>query len=138
MGKIASMDNQVIANELTELSLSRLQKIMTLLHEKKGGLTSELVKTMAQKITKTALNHLRQVGHKYEWRYVDCKGDHKGWVAVNSFRPFPFDMTISKVKRMGDSLLREIPSWWTGESWEGRKLKDTDEVVSWKLEPWGK
>lgn len=138
MSKIASMDNDTIADELMELSLSRLQKVMTLLHERDEHLISELIKIMAHKITKIALNHLRQVGHKYEWRYADCKADHKGWIDVASFRPFPFDMTISKVKRMGDSLLREIPIWWTGESWSGRKLKESDEVISWKLEPWGK
>lgn len=80
---------------------------------------------------------IKQVGRKYEWTYVDCIPDEDQWVAHKKFRPFPFDMTLVKVKRAGKVLSKEIPAWWTGEAWKGRNLKKEDQVIFWKLAPKG-
>jgi hypothetical protein len=80
---------------------------------------------------------IKQVGSRYEWEYRDCIPEDEGWFKVSKYRPFPFDMTVVKVKRQGKLIDSIYPAWWTGDSWEGRKLKKEDQVVLWKLQTWG-
>lgn len=137
MSKISALENAEIAKGLMDLSITRLERVFALIYEKDEEYVTSVVRSLAKRITKPVGNALRQVGHKYEWRYADCRQNFQGWVDVTKFRPFPFDMTVSKVDRVGEAAMQHVPCWWTGESWEGRKLKKEDKVKYWKLEPWG-
>lgn len=50
------------------------------------------------------------------------------WIDVNDKKkPIPFDMC--------DLILqdeRQIKGWWTGQTWDGFRLKEDDEVKTWK------
>ena len=135
--KLYRMENENIAEQLMDLTLSRIEKIFQLIHDKDINLFCEIVRELSQKITHVCRDSIRQVGHKYQWRYADCKSDHSGWIDNRNYRPHPYDMTLVKIKTATDQSIKELPAWWTGKSWEGRKIKEVDAVKYWKLEPWG-
>lgn len=53
------------------------------------------------------------------------------WVPVTDRKPEPFDLCVL-AKKCG----RAVPGWWTGVSFEGRRLKEDDEVIAWKKADW--
>lgn len=58
--------------------------------------------------------------------YHDIKKENiNGWIPINKYRPFPYDLVkldVGKYIKMG---------WWTGTGWEGYRLNDTDKVFGW-------
>ena len=75
---------------------------------------------------------VREVGKRYPLTYEAVEYDREGWASTKKVNPLPFDMTLCKVERQGKILKKYLPGWWTGNKWEGRKLKEEDKVISWK------
>jgi hypothetical protein len=59
--------------------------------------------------------------------YSNVPKDSNGWVRSTTFFPFPYDL-CSLLLEDGKS----VPGWWTGQEWEGRRLKEGDIIVAWK------
>jgi Holliday junction resolvase RusA-like endonuclease len=128
LNKVAWNDDAQIHEVYAKKFYSEIPRTVITIIEKDSNEKKEL--NIAEKM-------IRQVGSKFEWTYSDCKEDTQGWNKVRDYRPFPFDMTVVKVRRQGELLNSEIPAWWTGEGWMGRKLENNDQIVFWKLSPKG-
>jgi hypothetical protein len=63
-----------------------------------------------------------------KYKYSDVPADLDKWVGNLKYRPIPFDLLYLSIK----NLRKPKNGWWSGERWDGRLLKDTDEVVAWK------
>jgi len=58
--------------------------------------------------------------------YSSLKSDVDGWVDASIFRPFPYDMVTLKTED------KTMSGWWTGNSWDGLKMKVEDKILYWK------
>lgn len=85
---------------------------------------------MAKKVNRKPRWHFRkppyQVG-KDGFRHQDLVADFEGgWIDAERYYPCSYDLVIMKTDN------REIPGWWNGFHWEGRKLKEEEKVKFWK------
>lgn len=60
---------------------------------------------------------------KYEWLHKDFDG----WVDNQKFKPMKFDICLIRT-----STNRTYPAWWTGDRWDGLRVKRNVEVIYWK------
>lgn len=58
----------------------------------------------------------------------DVKTNEEGWTDAKLFRPYPYDLVAMQTQR------KIIPGWWTGQKWEGLRLRDGDKILFWKQE----
>lgn len=69
--------------------------------------------------------------HNYElgtcFSYSKVKFDKDGWADSSQFLPIPYDICYCKMKD------KVIPGWYNGHSWDGRKIKENDKILYWKL-----
>jgi hypothetical protein len=78
---------------------------------------------------------IREVGQPYVFTYKEVKEEEDGWVSLKKFYPLRFDLVSLRIKRGSCEEKKQIPGWWTGEAWEGQKLKIDDVVIGWKQDP---
>jgi hypothetical protein len=60
---------------------------------------------------------------KYEW----VEKDFDGWVDPEKFKPMRYDMCYLRAKNN-----RTYPGWWTGDRWDGLRVKPDIEIIYWK------
>jgi hypothetical protein len=56
----------------------------------------------------------------------DLVKDYDGWVDAKTYRPYPYDLVHMMMPR------KTIRGWWTGQKWEGLRLKEEDKILHWK------
>ncbi len=56
----------------------------------------------------------------------------EGWVNPNHFKPLKFDLLLLRICRNNHVLDQELIGWWTGQNWEGYKIRPTDIIIAWK------
>lgn len=61
-----------------------------------------------------------------ELKYTQLPGGLAGWQDPNKFRPLPFDLVELETHS------KKISGWWTGNNWMGLRLREEDNVISWK------
>lgn len=61
----------------------------------------------------------------YKYSDIQKKID---WVNNPKYFPYPYDLMYLKVK----GLIKEIPGWWTGEKWDGMRIKKEYKIIEWK------
>ncbi len=71
--------------------------------------------------------HVVQVVKVRSFSYRDVEYDEDGWVDATKYIPEECDLVIL---RMDDD--RSLPGWWTGNGWDGLRIKRKDKVLYWK------
>jgi hypothetical protein len=61
--------------------------------------------------------------------YLDVSYDNDGWADAKKYLPCDFDLVL--LKRKDGRILK---GWSVSNSWDGLRLKKTDEIVQWKRE----
>ena len=61
------------------------------------------------------------------YTYRDVEYDIDGWADSKRFLPEDFDLVFMRLKRE-----KTITGWVNGNTWDGLRLKDDDEVLFWK------
>lgn len=56
--------------------------------------------------------------------------DKDGWVDAKLYLPEPFDLCWLKIAPEKLDF-----GWHTGTSWDGLRVKNTDNIISWKRKP---
>lgn len=76
----------------------------------------------------------KQVGRDYPklFTYQDCSRNEDGYIDPKKFLPLSYDLVYIKVEREGKRLSNIFSGWWTGQFWDGKSIKDSDIVISWK------
>ena len=76
----------------------------------------------------------KKVGNKYMqvFSYAQCIKSKDGFIDAKRYLPFPGDLVFVIIERKGEKLDRIYPGWWTGQSWDGAKIKDSDIILYWK------
>lgn len=59
-------------------------------------------------------------------KYSDLPEGISGWHNPEKYRPMPFDLVELLLK---DKI---VQGWWTGNGWDGLRLKKSDKVKKWK------
>ena len=78
---------------------------------------------------------IREVGTKYVFTYQEVKVDKEtGWADPNKFLPYPYDIVTLSVFRPDKEDTVRSEGWWTGEAWDGRKLKPEYKIIGWKFQ----
>lgn len=71
-------------------------------------------------------------GKERPYKYSDIPKeiaiDLTGWVFNLKYLPIPFDLLHLKVKGKD----KPTSGWWTGQDWDGLRLKSSEKVVQWK------
>ena len=63
---------------------------------------------------------------KIKYTYKDVKYDIDGWVDAKKYLPADYDLCLMKTKS------RTLYGWYSGLSWDGMKIKDSDQILFWK------
>ncbi len=63
---------------------------------------------------------------KIPYRYPDIPSDLAGWIDAVKYLPRDFDLCVLK------TLSCNLLGWYTGNSWDGLNIKESDTVLSWK------
>lgn len=61
------------------------------------------------------------------FRYLITKFNKEGWADASTALPIPFDLVTLLTSRD-----KKIAGWWTGNHWEGARLKENERVLFWK------
>lgn len=63
---------------------------------------------------------------KVKYNYRDVKYDIDGWADAKKFLPANFDLCLLKTKS------KTIHGWYSGLSWDGMNIQESDEILYWK------
>lgn len=61
------------------------------------------------------------------FRYLVTHFNKEGWAEAKASKPIPFDLVTVETETG-----KKIAAWWNEFSWEGLRLKKSDEVLRWK------
>jgi hypothetical protein len=70
---------------------------------------------------------MRKIGIDKTLTYKNIPRDQDGWVNAKNYMPADFDLCLLKITNKPI-----IAGWSNGLSWDGLKIKKTDEVLKWK------
>ncbi len=64
------------------------------------------------------------------FKYSDIPIEDKpnGWISPREYLPIPFDLMRLKVETMA----KDVSGWWTGQNWEGLRLRPGRRILKWK------
>lgn len=62
------------------------------------------------------------------YKYSDVPFDGGGWINVGKYYPIPFDLLYFGL----EDNEKIKTGWWTGQGWEGLRLKHEDKISKWK------
>lgn len=61
---------------------------------------------------------------KKVWSYSHCEYKD-GWADASKYKPLKYDLVMLLYGK------RQIPGWWTGNDWAGRKVPTNSEPTAW-------
>lgn len=91
-----------------------------------------LAEIEAQKINNCSEEKVKTVGKYYDnnekpFNYSNVSFDNNKWADASKFLPREFDLCYCKTND------RILSGWHTGISWDGHRIRSTDEILFWKL-----
>ena len=78
------------------------------------------------------MKNYKEVDVKTPFFYKNVEFDDRGWADANKFRPSKYDLVLLKILREQLDFSHPLVGWWTGNTWDGFKIRPNDEVIAWK------